>query len=81
MMILTKQAVALMEIQLVKNALKKGKMRRVERIGNLFMTSHRIETNLRDEEVQVEGMVYWFLYALSIAGTTYFFYGGEPFVE
>lgn len=80
-MILTNQATSLIEVQLAENPLKEGEVRRMEGMGNLFVTAHMMKNVLSDGEIHVEGMVYWFLYALRISGVTYYFYGGEPLIE
>jgi hypothetical protein len=78
MMILTKQSLGLITKQLGNKPLSEQEIRKVEGIGGLYMTLHRLEKKPEEEEVTKNGTTYWFHYTLRIEGDTYHFYGGEP---
>jgi hypothetical protein len=75
MMKLTKYAIARMRTQIAEQPVAESEMRRVEGMGNLFMSRKRFVCDDEGEFI-VGSMVYWHQYALMIDGVTYHFYAG-----
>ncbi len=76
---LTRHAIAHMRGQIAEKPIGDTEMRRVEGMGNLFMSRKRFVADEEGEFV-IGSMVFWHQYTLKIDGVTYHFYAGTATV-
>ncbi len=75
MMRITEHAVARMRSQIAEQPLHDDEMRRIEGMGDLFM-SLKLHKADAEGEVNHGGMIYWHQYTMRIDGVIYHFYAG-----
>ena len=73
---LTAHAIKLMREQIGRKPIGSDELRRIQGMGNLFMSPTRFSSD--NDEFERNGWTYWEMYSLKIDGVIYYFYGGSP---
>ena len=73
---LTSHAIDLMREQISKKPIASDELRRVEGLGNLFMSPTKFASD--GEDFERGGWTYWPVYSLRIDGFIFYFYNGHP---
>ena len=73
---LTSHAIELIRLQIERKPINSDELRRVQGLGNLFMSRTRFQSE--DGEFEREGWTHWEIYSMKIDGVVYYFYGGSP---